>query len=806
MVAELQDGSGPGGVGEPLEVPVPRQHEPRDPDPDERGAGDGRAAAEVAAHSGSEAHGRGRAPIRRVAARDHQRHPRLLPHRGGQARARDRGARPARGHRGRRRVPRSPRPRQGPRAAVPGRGVGPAGRARRPRPPAAGPHQPGRQRGEVHRPRRGDGARAAGRGRPHVAARRVPGPGHRGGYLPGGGLGHLRRLRPGRRVHHPQVRGHRPGPRPSASSWRASWAGTSTSRARPGRASSFRFTARFAKAESPGRRSCADGASLVGRRSRARGVGPPRASPTFQARVLLVEDSPVNQAVAEGMLALMGCEVETAADGQEALAAVEKGGYDLVLMDCMMPVVDGFEATAELRRREREDPSRARTTVVALTASAMSGDRERCLTAGMDDYLSKPFREEALRALLARWLSARTSGHEEANVSNDVEVLPTPKARPAPDAHGTPPPPAIDPSALEALRALQAPGAPDIRERVIGLYLQQTPRQLEDLRSALAGGDTSAVARAAHTVKSSSANVGAMRLSALCRELESVAGERGRVRGRPPCRRDRGRVRPGRARARGLPGGRGGLSDRGRDRRPPGRPRCRRRRDDAVPPEGGARAGGLCRRGSRRRPRGDRAFRVGAAGPGGAGRGDAGDGRLRGLREDPGPPGGSVDPDPHAHRARRRRVDPPRLRGRGHRFRDEAVQLGGARPPRAIHAAGAARPGRPAEERGAPGPRPPDRPARPLGMGRRLRPGELVSGAAHDVRDGPRGVRPDAGGAARARRRHRSGRRPAASAGGRRARHGIRRRSSGSPARRHDPVRPRAGRGSARSRRQCPAG
>ncbi len=109
-------------------------------------------------------------------------------------------------------------------------------------------------------------------------------------------------------------------------------------------------------------------------------------------------------------------------------------------------------------------------------------------------------------------------------MSDQVEVLPTAETDTGPDEHGTPP--AVDPSALEALRALQAPGAPDIRERVIGLYLQQTPQQLSELRSALDRRETSAVARAAHTVKSSSANVGAVRLSALCRELESVAGEK----------------------------------------------------------------------------------------------------------------------------------------------------------------------------------------------------------------------------------------------------------------------------------------
>jgi signal transduction histidine kinase/CheY-like chemotaxis protein len=125
----------------------------------------------------------------------------------------------------------------------------------------------------------------------------------------------------------------------------------------------------------------------------------------FDGRVLLVEDSPVNQAVAEGMLQLLGADVELASDGSQALAALAEAAYDLVLMDCMMPGMDGYAATRELRRRERA--SGRRTPVVALTANAMSGDRERCLDAGMDDYLSKPFRQEELRQLLGRWLRAR---------------------------------------------------------------------------------------------------------------------------------------------------------------------------------------------------------------------------------------------------------------------------------------------------------------------------------------------------------------------------------------------------------------
>jgi CheY-like chemotaxis protein/HPt (histidine-containing phosphotransfer) domain-containing protein len=222
--------------------------------------------------------------------------------------------------------------------------------------------------------------------------------------------------------------------------------------------------------------------------------------------------------------------VGTAADGREALAALEKDPYDLVLMDCMMPVLDGFKATAELRRREIQSPSRARTTVVALTASAMTGDREKCLNAGMDDYLSKPFREEDLRALLARWLPAQASGHEERAMDDHVEVPPPPTPRseapppmPSPDTATLPP--AVDAGTLEALRALQSPGMSDIRGRVIGLYLEQTPRQLGELRGALTRRDRTVLKRAAHTIKSSSANVGAGRLSTLCAELEALVGE-----------------------------------------------------------------------------------------------------------------------------------------------------------------------------------------------------------------------------------------------------------------------------------------
>jgi CheY-like chemotaxis protein len=114
-------------------------------------------------------------------------------------------------------------------------------------------------------------------------------------------------------------------------------------------------------------------------------------------RVLLAEDNPVNQLLARGLLARLGCDVDVAANGQEAVRLFAAARYDLVLMDCMMPGLDGYEATAEIRRIE---PAASRTPVVAMTANAMQGDRERCLAA---DHLSKPVDQEARARVLVAW-------------------------------------------------------------------------------------------------------------------------------------------------------------------------------------------------------------------------------------------------------------------------------------------------------------------------------------------------------------------------------------------------------------------
>ena len=142
-----------------------------------------------------------------------------------------------------------------------------------------------------------------------------------------------------------------------------------------------------------------------GTQPEAPGLETVAALPERRGLALVVEDNPVNQAVAEGMLRVLGFEAHLAEDGASALQLLEQNRYDVVLMDCMMPGMDGFEVTAELRRRERTG-SAPRTHVIAATAIAMAGDRERCLAAGMDDYLAKPFQLEVLEAILIRVLGA----------------------------------------------------------------------------------------------------------------------------------------------------------------------------------------------------------------------------------------------------------------------------------------------------------------------------------------------------------------------------------------------------------------
>ena len=229
--------------------------------------------------------------------------------------------------------------------------------------------------------------------------------------------------------------------------------------------------------------------------------------------VLLVEDNRVNQAVALGMLELFGCRADLAENGRKALAFVQVQHCDLILMDCHMPEMDGFAAARAIRAQE---PSNRRVPIIALTADVQKGVQERCHAAGMDDCLSKPFSQDALQAMLEKWLPA-TDGEPDAQRAFTVDA-----GTSRDDVEQCP----VDRRVLERLRALRRPGAPDLLLRVIRIYRDNAPNLIDDMASALTAGDGEGLRFAAHSLKSSSANVGGVAMSTICERLEILGHER----------------------------------------------------------------------------------------------------------------------------------------------------------------------------------------------------------------------------------------------------------------------------------------
>jgi two-component system, sensor histidine kinase and response regulator len=253
-------------------------------------------------------------------------------------------------------------------------------------------------------------------------------------------------------------------------------------------------------------------------------------------RVLLVEDNVVNQEVGRGMLESLGCNVELVDDGRSAIQAVQQNCYDLVFMDCQMPEMDGLEATRRIRDWEASlaDTDRAagsaaggrpqarRVPIIALTAYAMSGDRIACLASGADDYLSKPFTRDELSTLIGRNLapvcgiSSDPASPAAAPVAKD-EVISRDSMT----------------GALEMIKILPGNRGVEILRKVVDLYLISTPTLLQTMREAESGGDAEKLKAAAHSFKSSSANLGAMRLAGVCLELETL-GRAGSTEGALP--------------------------------------------------------------------------------------------------------------------------------------------------------------------------------------------------------------------------------------------------------------------------------
>ena len=245
-------------------------------------------------------------------------------------------------------------------------------------------------------------------------------------------------------------------------------------------------------------------------------------------RILLAEDNVTNQQVALGILKKLGLGADAVGDGSEAITALETRPYDLVLMDVQMPKVDGLEATRRIR-----DPRSAvlhhRIPIIAMTAHAMQGDRDLCLKAGMDDYVTKPISPEALATALDRWLPREESGVTAHRAGARAPRVRAPSAPvpPAPASAGGSEAPVFDAAAM--MERLM--GDSDLARIVVDGFLEDAPRLIEALRSSLAASDAPSVIRWAHTIRGASATVGgeAVRAVAWAMEKAGTAGDLGAV-------------------------------------------------------------------------------------------------------------------------------------------------------------------------------------------------------------------------------------------------------------------------------------
>ena len=226
-----------------------------------------------------------------------------------------------------------------------------------------------------------------------------------------------------------------------------------------------------------------------------------------RVRALLVEDNPLSQEVARKMLVRLGCRVDAAASGEDALALLERGPFDIVFLDCDLPGLSGFETAMEVRRRENGGPRRP---IVGVTAHGAPADRERCLAAGMDDHLSKPVTLDGFRRVLARWAGVEDSG---GCVAPAVAALTVATA--CDEA------PVLEEARLAALARL--PGGHAMLGRLVDRLMEAAPADLARIEDAASGGDADGLREAAHALRGACLNLGVSGLAALLTRVEELA-------------------------------------------------------------------------------------------------------------------------------------------------------------------------------------------------------------------------------------------------------------------------------------------
>ncbi|MFK5970915.1 MAG: ATP-binding protein [Candidatus Marithrix sp.] len=239
--------------------------------------------------------------------------------------------------------------------------------------------------------------------------------------------------------------------------------------------------------------------------------------------ILMAEDNPVNQDVTVYMLELIGAKVTVVEDGNLVVEALSKQTFDIILMDCHMPNMDGFDATRNVRKYENNHPTRKTVPIIAVTANAMIGDRENCLAAGMNDFISKPFKKQALYNILKKWLPISSLIKQTTNslpsnvlpqavvpiVSNEQDII-------------------LDEKILEELSNLGSAEKPDILDKLLNLYMDKMPSQIEKLYQANIEKDPEGLFKISHNIKSNSATIGAVQLARLAKELE-ILGRSGSI-------------------------------------------------------------------------------------------------------------------------------------------------------------------------------------------------------------------------------------------------------------------------------------
>jgi PAS domain S-box-containing protein len=246
--------------------------------------------------------------------------------------------------------------------------------------------------------------------------------------------------------------------------------------------------------------------------------------PNFGARILVTEDNAVNQEVATNILELMGCRIVTAPNGRTAVRLFAEEKFDLILMDCEMPVMDGIEATRRIRAMETmaqalpDGSAQRRTPIIALTAHALNDVRDKCLAAGMDDFLVKPFDDRQMATTLLRWLVPQ--GMMADTNPNDVSDEPDPSS-------------IVDPSVTAGLRAADHKGGGSRIARAVSRFVEIAPQLAATIVASSANGDPDALWRAAHSLKSSSGALGAKQLAQRCADIEARARDKGVEEARP---------------------------------------------------------------------------------------------------------------------------------------------------------------------------------------------------------------------------------------------------------------------------------